>query len=297
MPLKKFNAKLLPELKELNLYSKKNLLSTAMAGEMISTLKGRGVEFEDYREYTVNDDATRIDWIASKRAQKVLVREYKLEINFNVVFVIDTSESMLFSSTKKLKCEYAAEVVTNLFFAILQAGNSVGFSLFNEKLFKFEKPLLGNKQFYFFMKEIVKPEHYGGKKNMTKSFEQLLQLLDKKALIFLVSDFLSPDNNWTEAFKVMARKHEVIGVSINDPRDFDIPKGGQYVLQDPYSEKTVYVDGNDYSTLYHEQAEKDLNVIKSIFKSTHSQFITLQTNENYINPLINFFRRSGARWR
>ena len=113
MPLKEFKAKLVPEIKELNIFIKKNLLTTALSGELISSLKGRGIEFEDYRDYTVEDDAGRIDWRASKRAQRILVREYKLDVNFNAFFLIDVSESMLFakeeeessnSSTSRLLC-------------------------------------------------------------------------------------------------------------------------------------------------------------------------------------------------
>ena len=151
MPLKEFKAKLVPELKEINVFVNKNLLSTALAGELMSALKGRGIEFEDYRDYTITDDADRIDWRASKRSQRLLVREYKLEVNFNVFFMIDVSESMLYSSTSKLKCEYAAELATSLYYGILQTGNSVGFGFFSSKLFKVFTPLLDKKQFYIFL--------------------------------------------------------------------------------------------------------------------------------------------------
>ena len=172
MPLKEFKAKLIPELRELNIYTKKNLLTQAFAGELMSALKGRGIEFEDFREYSQSDDANRIDWMASKRAQKLLVREYKLEINFNVFLLIDTSESMLFASTKKLKCEYAAEVVVSLFYGILQTGNSIGFGLFNKSLTKIAKPLLGKGQFYIFTKEISNPANYGGPKDFGKAISR-----------------------------------------------------------------------------------------------------------------------------
>ena len=124
MPLKKFNANLVPGIKELSIKVKKDLLTTAMSGELASKLRGRGIEFEDYRDYNTYDDANRIDWRASQRAQRLLVRQYKLDVNFNAFFLIDTSESMLFSSQKKLKCEYAAEVANTIFYGILTSGNS-----------------------------------------------------------------------------------------------------------------------------------------------------------------------------
>ena len=299
MPLKEFKAKLIPEIKELNVYARKNLLSSAMAGEIMSTLKGRGIEFEDYRDYTVKDDAARIDWRASKRAQRILVREYKLEINFNVFFLIDVSESMLFASTtNKLKCEYAAELITSLYSGILRTGNSIGFGLFNEALFEIVKPALGRKQFYMFTKVISTAANYGGEKNLAKAFQQTLSILDKRALIFIVSDFLTPDDNWIDLLKILAERHEVIGLMIRDPRDMHIPKDtGQLILQDPYSNEKIYIDSNQYYNIYEEFNVKQLNLLRSMFKHYKSDLLELSTDKPFLDPILKFFRKRGGRWR
>ncbi len=298
MPLKEFKAKLVPEIKELNLFLRKNLLSTSLAGELISSLKGKGIEFEDYRDYCVEDDASRIDWRASKRAQRLLVREYKLEVNFKVFFLIDTSESMLFASTSKLKCEYAAQVACSLFYGILQTGNSIGFGLFNEKINKLSMPLMGKKQFHTFTKEISNPKNYGGKKDAGKAIQQTLKLIDTKSLIFFISDFIFPDDSWIEFLKIMATKNEVIGIMIRDPRDLSLPKdAGQLVLEDPFSENKIYVDSKQYMPLYEEYNEKQLRLIRSIFTSYKSNLLELKTNVPYLDPMLEFFKTRGARWR
>ncbi|MBN2368509.1 DUF58 domain-containing protein [Candidatus Woesearchaeota archaeon] len=298
MPLREFKAKLVPEIKELNVYVKKNLLSAAMTGELMSSLKGRGVEFEDYRDYTNTDDAARIDWRASKRSQRLLVREYKLEINFSIFFLVDVSESMLFSSTSKLKCEYAAEVVTSLFYGILQIGNSIGFGLFNTSLFKIAQPLMGKKQFYYFTREISNPGNYGGEKNLAKAMQQVISILDRKSLIIIVSDFLTEDDTWIDFLKIMAQKHQALGIMIRDPRDLVIPEdAGQIVLEDPYSKESIYVDAKQYSKIYEEHNLKKLKSIRSVFQHNAADLLELTTDKHYLNPTLEFFKKKGGRWR
>jgi len=298
MPLKKFKADLLPKMKEISLNVKKDLLTSAMAGDLVARLKGRGIEFEDYRDYTTVDDASRIDWRASQRAQRLLVREYKLNVNFNVFFLVDVSESMLFASTKKLKCEYAAEVVASLFFGVLGSGNAAGFGLFSDGIIKMVKPQLGQKQFHLFEREIKNVKNYGGKKNMGKAIQQTMSILGTRALIFLVSDFIDTADEIGDYLKIVSHVHEMMGVMILDPRDFEIPEtSGQLLLQDPFSDETIYVDAREYAKLYKEYNLKNRRLIETIFHQNKAKLVELRTNQPYFNPLMQFFRTSGARWR
>jgi uncharacterized protein (DUF58 family) len=298
MPLKEFKAKLIPEIKELNLFIQKNLLSSAMSGELVSSLKGQGIEFEDYRDYSVQDDAQRIDWRASKRAQRLLVREYRLDINFDVFLMIDVSESMLFASTQKLKCEYAAQVACSLFYGIIQTGNSVGFGLFNEGLQRINKPFLGKKQFYLFTREISNPKIYGGKKDMGKAMQQALTILDKRALIIIISDFITHDESWVQFFKILAERHEVIGIMVRDPRDIHLPKdAGQFVMEDPFSKDRIYVDTANYFEEYEQYNLKQLKLVQAVFEHNKSSLLELTTDVHYLNPMLQFLRKRGGRWR
>ncbi|MEM4397627.1 MAG: DUF58 domain-containing protein [Candidatus Woesearchaeota archaeon] len=297
MPLKEFKAKLLPELKEINLFLKRNLLTSSLSGEMISSLKGRGIEFEDYRDYSVEDDASRIDWIASKRSQRTLVREYKLEVNFKVFFLIDISESMLFGSTKLLKCEYAAQVACTFFYGLIQSGNSIGYGLFNENLVKISLPEMGKKKFYNFTKDISNPNIYGGKKNIAKAIQNAMKFVEKKSLFIIISDFILPDESWIEFLKILATKNEVIGISVRDPRDYELLDIGDIIIEDPFSNDKLYINTKDYSKIYKIYNEKNLRFIKSAFTSNKSSFLELKTSDNYINKMVEFFRSKGIRWR
>jgi len=298
MPLKEFKADLLPGIKELSINVKKELLTTAMSGELASRLKGRGIEFEDYREYNTTDDSSRIDWRASQRSQKVLVREYKVDVNFNVFFLIDVSETMLFASSKKLKCEYAAEVINSIFYGILGSGNSTGFGLFSDKMVKIVKPMLGQKQYHLFAKEISDVKNYGGGKDLGLAVRQTMSLLDRKTLIFIVSDFIGVSDKLADYLKIMTHIHDVIGIRIVDKRDLEIPNdAGQFVFQDPYSNKSLYIDSKQYAPIYRQEMKMQVNLVRTVFQKTKSKLLELRTDENFYNPLLKFFRRIGARWR
>jgi uncharacterized protein (DUF58 family) len=298
MPLKEFKASLSPGIKELSFRVNKDLLTTAMAGELASKLKGRGIEFEDFRDYTIQDDASRIDWRASQRSQRTLVREYKLDVNFNVFFLVDISESMLFSSSKKLKCEYAAEVVNTIMYGLVASGNSVGFGLFSDGIKTLVKSKLGKKQYHLFVKEISNPKIYGGKKDLKRAIHQTLSILDRKTLIFIISDFIDQAEAIADYLRIISHAHETIGIMIADPLDIRIPKkAGQFVLRDPFSNETIYIDSADYALLYQEYNMRQIRLIETVFQKNKSKLLMLTTNENFYNPMLKFFRGIGATWR
>ncbi len=298
MPLKEFKANLIPGIKELNVFVRKNLLSASLSGEIASSLKGRGIEFEEYRNYGPGEDASRIDWRASKRARKLLIREYKIDININAFFLIDVSESMLFASTKKLKCEYAAEVTSSLFYGIIQSGNSVGFALFNDSLHMVDKPKLGKRQFYVFCKEVSNPKNYGGKKDLKKALQQALSILDKKCLIFIVSDFISHDDRWLDVFKILSQKHDIIGIMVRDPMDLAIPRTlGQIIIEDPSTGEKMSIDSYKCYKSYADFNKNQLMLYNTIFVKNRASLLQLTTNESYLQPLLQFFKMRGGSWK
>jgi uncharacterized protein (DUF58 family) len=298
MPLKEFKANLIPGVKELNVFVRKNLLAASMSGEIGSSLKGRGIEFEEYRSYGKGEDSARIDWRASKKSRKLLIREYKLDININAFFMIDVSESMLFASTPMLKCEYAAQVASTLFYGILEAGNSVGFCLFNDTLHMVNKPLMGRRQFYIFSKEISNPKNYGGGKDLRKVLQQALSILDRKCLIFIVSDFINADDRWIDVFKIIARKHEVIGVMVRDPRDIAIPKNlGQINIEDPLTGERMHIDAHKCYKEYEDFNQGQMKLFDTVFINNRASLLQLRTDESYLQPTLQFLKRRGGRWK
>ena len=170
-----FEIDLTPRIRRLEIFTRR-IMRTKFISGYLSAFKGKGLEFEDYREYTTNDDARLIDWKASVRSNKLLVKEFVEERNLNVFFLIDVSSSMVFGSTRKLKNEYTAELAASMCYAILMAGDSVGFALFADRIVDKVKPDIGMKQFFTFSRALVNPKSYGGR----SAFKELY----RKGLVF-----------------------------------------------------------------------------------------------------------------
>lgn len=291
MPIKEFQAETVQRIRKLEVLARKTMLSRVLEGNWTALFKGRGMEFSGYRQYSFGDDASLIDWKASLRAKDVLVKEYEEEKNLNVFFLVDVSNSMLFSSTDKLKAEYAAEMVASMSLAILRAGDAVGLGMFTDKLVVKIYPNIGRTIHYRLIKEIVNPNNYGGDFDFVKASRFLMSFLQSKALIIIVSDFLGLKDDWRRYLKVLSQKYDLIGMMVRDPRDRELPKGtGQYILEDPYSNEKLYVDVNQYADKYKAYVEKEEEEIRKEFKKIRGGFLLLQTDKDFLEPVMTFFR-------
>jgi uncharacterized protein (DUF58 family) len=155
--IKEFHPQLLPRVRELSIKAHRQVLSRTLSGNWLSTFKGRGIEFSGYRKYLPTDDASTIDWKASLRARKLLVKELTEERNLNVILFVDVSNSMLYGSRDVLKAEYVAEIVSSIAFAALRAGDAVGLVLFTNKLEVYLRPNIGMSQHSIILDVIANP--------------------------------------------------------------------------------------------------------------------------------------------
>lgn len=256
--------------------------------------KGRGLEFEDFREYTTSDDATRIDWMASKRANKLLIRLFKEERDINVFFMVDVSRSMLFGSTKKLKHEYAAELVTALSHFVLESGDKVGLLLFSDKVMKYVEPAKGTKHFYIMLKNLLTPEFYGGGYNLTNALDFLMNTVQDRSIVFIVSDFIGLEKDWEKIMKQSSAKFDGVAIMVRDPRDENLPAGvGQMVIADPYSEGEILIDCNDKAkrSEYERYVRNEKENIRATLKVARWDLLEVSTKEGFVSPLIRFLKR------
>ncbi len=221
----------------------KDLVTSSFVGGYKSVFMGRGLEFEKYREYTGGDDSRLIDWRATKRANKVLIKEFVEERSLDVFFLFDVSDSMIFGSTKKLKNVYAAEFIASLAYAMIQAEDSVGIAVFNKDIIKFSMPLSGIKQYYNILNIITDLDLYGGEHDITKSLEFAMRSLSDGALLVIVSDFVGlHDNDWNKILRICGEKFQLMGVMIRDPLDRFLPDDtGQVYVSNSTGEKTIII--------------------------------------------------------
>lgn len=273
--------------------SRKLLAEGRVISRYRRVFKGSGLEFEDFREYTSKDDASKIDWRASKRSNKLVIRQYREEREMNVYFMVDVSSSMLFGSTEKLKYESVAELVAALSHFIIQTGDMVGLVLFSDKVVKYVSPGKGSNHFYLLLKSLLTPELYGGGFNMTSALEFLKNTARERSLLFLVSDFIGLERNWETAIKEVAGKFDGVAVMVKDPRDRRLPKGvGQVVISDPYSDREMLIDCSDEKAPeYARYVQREEERINDAMRAAHWDVLPITTEESFVMPVIKFLKR------
>jgi len=255
-----------PLIKKLEVSTKRGFIDI-LTGSYKSSFKGKGLDFEGYRGYISGDDANMIDWKATLRSQDLLVKVLTEERNVNIIFLVDVSSSMSFASIDKLKNEYAAELVASLSFAAIQAGDSVGLVMFNDKIVKFLPPAMGNKQYFMIIKTLSDPKLYEGKFDFAR----------------VITDLMN-------SFKRGAIRFEIIGMMVRDPRDYEMPEDvGQIVISDPYSDKEVLIDTATIKEEYEAAVKEQIKYVKHTFIKSRANFLELRTDKPFLNHVINFF--------
>ena len=295
MPIKELKVELTPKFKNLKIKARRDILNKALEGNWTTIFKGQGMEFSGYRAYTYSDDASKIDWAASLRSHELLVRDLEEFHNFNIFFLLDVSDSMLFSSTGKLKAEYAAELTYSLATAIIETGDAMGLGLFTDKLVVKLPPNTGKEGYYRIVRELANPQNYGGKFDIKKVLRYIQGFLKEKSLVIIVSDFIGLEDGWNRYLNMVSGKYDIIGIMIRDPRDFKMPKSsGQFLVEDPYTGEKLYIDSGQYSKKYEQEARRQEEIVRNTFEKGKLGFISLRTDEEFQEPVLKYLRKRLA---
>lgn len=292
---KELNIDLTASISRLNIITNR-LVNTNFVGSYRSVFRGRGLEFADYRPYTPNDDASMIDWKASVKSQELFVKEFIEERNLSVFFLIDVSSTMIYASIDKLKIEYAAELIATLSFAVMHAGDSVGFALFNDKVIRYNLPSLGAKSHFTLIKTLVDTTYYGGNYDLSEALKFTLTSLKEDSIVIIVSDFIGLKNEWENKLKMLAKKFDVIGIMIRDPRDKTLPDyNGKVILGDMYSDRQIIADVDSIRSQYSEYVESKEKEISKIFSDAGGDFVSLITDRPFVAPITDLFLRRAKK--
>ena len=293
----KLRVDLKPAIKRLEIITSE-VVSAGVVGQYKSVFKGKGSEFDGYRDYSLDDDASLIDWKASVRGNKLFVKQFVEERNINIFFLVDVSESMVFGSTSKLKNEYAAEIVGSLAHIILEAGDRIGMAMFSDKIVKKVPPSSGRNQFYVVSRNLVDSGSYGGKYDLVAAIKFLIGFLKERSIVMIVSDFIGLKGDWEKYLKIAGRKYDLIGVMVRDPRDRYLPTDNTNVfVTDPYSNKQVVFNPAVLKKSYESFVTVEEEKIKSVFLNSNCDFINLSTDKHFESSFINFFRRRQRKTR
>jgi uncharacterized protein (DUF58 family) len=262
-------------------------------------LLSKGLEFDGYREFTQNDDAANIDWKATVRSNETLIRKYIEERDLKFFFILDISENMIFGSTEKLKCEYAAELTAALAHLILISGDRVGFILYNDHIVKMRLPELGNKQFDILVNYLSDASIYGGISNLNNILEGLIDALDRTtSMIFIISDFIKLDESYKKNLETLSNLFETVAVIVRDPLDSSFPEiNKEVVLENPETGEKLLVNPKVAKLLYEKNSLNQLNFVKNTFVDLNIDFLELSTDRSFSIDFATFLKEriSGGR--
>lgn len=252
--------------------------------------RGRGPEFDGFRVYSSDDDYSTIDWKASTRANKLLIKQYKEERHLKILFVVDVSDSMVFGSTKKLKCEYAGGIIAALADLMLDIGDKVGFLLYSEKVRNYIPPSSRRTHFEYLIDTLSHAKEYGGGSDMRKPLKFILETLGSNvdALIF-ISDFLQLPHDAHSLLGFVGNAYESLGIMVKDPIDTDLPAiDRELTVQDPQTGQRLLINPKVARAQYHHYAMEQEANIKKLFESSGVDLLHLKTDTPFAIPLAQF---------
>lgn len=255
-------------------------------------IRGKGLEFETYRNFTPDDDAGMIDWKASKRANKLLAKQYKEEKDLKIMFILDVGENMVSGSTEKLKCEYSAEVTGALVHMVSSGGDKAGFIYFNEKVIKYIRPSRGEKHFGQFLDDITNAENYYGPSNLKLALEFGFNYFPRSTeSVIVISDFANFNEETKTSLLPIAKKFETLLFLIKDPTDKTLPDfSEEMVIEDPETGQQMLVNPAIAKKIYEQRMLEKEKFLRETCSKNNIDFLELMTDKPFVSTLATFLK-------
>lgn len=274
----------------------RGLVNQVFSGEYHSVFKGRGMEFSEVREYQFGDDIRNIDWNVTARFGHPFIKIFEEERELTVILMVDMSGSLIFGSNEKTKQQVAAELSAILAFSALKNNDKVGVILFTDKIENFVPPRKGKKHVLRIIREVLSFEPKGKTTNIRGALEYMNNAVKKRSIVFLLSDFM--DSGYDKILRVVGKKHDFIGVVLNDERENEIPRVGLVKFTDAETGEERWIDTSNpmLQKRFKEIRNENIAKRKSLFVSSRLDSIEIQAGQNYIKPLVQFFRLRERRW-
>ena len=268
----------------------RGLVNHVFSGEYHSVFKGRGMEFSEVREYQYGDDIRSIDWNVSARFNHPFVKIFEEERELTVMLLVDLSRSENFGTALAMKNEIATEICAVLAFSAIRNNDKVGLILFTDKIEKFIPPKKGKAHILRIVRELLSFEPEGSGTDVKGALQYLNSVIKKRSITFVLSDFI--DQGYDAALRIVSKKHDVIAITLRDPREREMPRIGLVKMKDAESGVERWVDTNSIHIqqafrYYWQQHEEKL---KRLFLSTKVDRIDIPIQMPYIKPLVDFFK-------
>ncbi len=296
---KKLTREILKKVRQIEVRTSR-LVNDSLAGSYQSVFKGRGMNFDEVREYVPGDDIRSIDWNVTARTGVPHIKKFTEERELTIILMIDISGSGDFGSQASSKREIMAEVGSVLAFSAVRNNDKVGLVLFTDTIELYIPPKKGRSHILRIIREILYFQPEGRKTDINIALDFTNRVIKRKCVAFLISDFCLPGDFEAELkalqpkLQISNRKHDLISISVSDPREFNLPDIGWITLEDAESGEQVELNSSDPDIRhrYNILAENRKKLLYKTIRSAGIDILDLFTDRSYMPPLLSFF---GAR--
>ncbi|HEY8901997.1 MAG TPA: DUF58 domain-containing protein [Chthoniobacterales bacterium] len=273
----------------------RRLVNASFAGAYQSVFKGRGMNFEEVREYAAGDDIRSIDWNVTARMNTPYVKKFTEEREMTVMLLVDVSASGIYGSVESSKRELAAEVASILAFSAIQNNDKVGLILFTDEVELFIAPKKGRLHTLRVIREMLYFEPRRRGTNVGAALEYLNKVTSRRAVVFMISDFLSPD--FVKPLTVAAKRHDLVAMPVIDPGEEELPSVGILTLEDAETGEQIDINTSSrvVANAYAAIEEKRHVDLARLFRQRRIDSIPLRTDTDYLLPLRSFFETRERR--
>ena len=286
---------LIKKVRQIQIYTSRTV-DASFAGQYESVFKGRGMEFDEVREYMPGDDVRSIDWNVTARTGRPYVKRFVEEREMTVIFAVDLSASGEFGTVNKMKNSLAAEFCAVLAFAAAKNNDKVGLLIFTDQIELYIPPKKGSRHILRLIRELLYFKMPKRETNISMALDYLAKVIRKKATVFLVSDFIGAD--YKKPLSLLNKRHDVIAVPVRDRAEIALPDAGLIEFQDAETGEVVMIDTSSkgFRMRYSDRTSLRFDGLRNTLKSINVDCISICTDRPYIHTLIEFFHMRRRRF-
>ncbi|AXB55675.1 DUF58 domain-containing protein [Flavobacterium fluviale] len=268
----------------------KRLSNHIFSGEYHSSFKGRGMTFSEVRQYQYGDDIRNIDWNVTARYNEAHVKVFEEERELTMVLMVDISGSESFGSKNQFKKDIVTEIAATMAFSATQNNDKIGLILFSDTVELYIPPKKGRSHVLRIIRELIEFEPKSNKTDIAQALKFLSGTQKKKAIIFMISDFMS--DSYEHTLKIASKKHDITGVRVYDIREERIPNLGMVPMLDAETGKIQLVDTSSKAVRlnYEKHYQEKLNYFKDTFRKSGAGIVNTRVDENYVTKLLGYFK-------
>ena len=269
----------------------RRLSNHIFGGEYHSSFKGRGMTFSEVRQYQYGDDVRAIDWNVTARYNEPYIKVFEEERELTMMLVVDISGSESFGTSEQFKKDTVTEIAATLAFSATQNNDKVGLILFSDQVELFIPPKKGKSHVLRIIRELIEFQPKSKQTNISEALKFLSNIMKKRAIVFLLSDFM--DDDYERTLKIVGNKHDVTGIRVYDKHDEEIPNLGMVPMVDVETGNTHLVNTSSASVRnqYKANALRLADYFETTFKKSGSGTVNNRTDENYVKKLLGYFKR------